>query len=192
MDHLAAVVMVAKHHLLVHLDGTVGDLSDSDTAHELVVVNGGDQHLGRCIRVPLRTGDMLDDGIQQRLHIRAGSLGIHGSHSASCGGEYKGAVDLLIGSSQVHQKLQDLVHHLIRSCLRAVDLIDADHHRQGKLHGLAQHELCLGHGALKGVHKQYHAIHHLQDTLYLAAEVRMARGVHDIDLISVIIDRCIL
>ncbi len=42
---LARVMMVHHQSLLVHADGAVLHLADTDTAHELVVVNGGHQHL---------------------------------------------------------------------------------------------------------------------------------------------------
>ncbi len=50
-----------------------------------------------------------------------------------------------------------------------------------QLQRLLQHEPGLGHAALEGVHQQQHAVHHLQYALHLAAEVGVARGVHDVD-----------
>ena len=46
---------------------------------------------------------------------------------------------------------------------------------------LLQHETCLGHGALKGVDQQNTAVGHIEHTLYLTAEVGVARGVDNID-----------
>ena len=51
-----------------------------------------------------------------------------------------------------------------------------------QLQGLAQHEAGLGHGPFEGVHQQNHAVHHLEHALHLAAKVRVARGVDDVDL----------
>ena len=45
-----------------------------------------------------------------------------------------------------------------------------------------QHEFGLGHDPLKGVHQKDGSVHHFQDPLYFTAEVRVSRGVHDIDL----------
>ena len=44
-----------------------------------------------------------------------------------------------------------------------------------------EYETRLGHGAFGGVHKQYHAVDHLQDALHFPAEIRVARRVHDVD-----------
>ena len=56
----------------------------------------------------------------------------------------------------------------------------------------AQHEPRLGHGALGGVHQQDDAVDHLQDTLDLAAEVGVARGVDNVDLGVAVADGGIL
>ena len=44
----------------------------------------------------------------------------------------------------------------------------------------------LGHGAFGGVHQQNDSIDHLEDTLYLAAEISMSRGIDDIDFYALI------
>ena len=46
---------------------------------------------------------------------------------------------------------------------------------------LAQHETGLRQWAFRRVHQQQHPVHHGQPALHLATEVRVARGVDDID-----------
>ena len=46
---------------------------------------------------------------------------------------------------------------------------------------LAQHEASLRQWAFGGVHQQQHAVDHGQPAFHLAAEVRVARGVDDVD-----------
>ena len=63
--------------------------------------------------------------------------------------------------------------------------------------GLAQHVAGLRHGALGGVHQQQHAVGHLQHPLDLAAEVGVAGGVDDVDVVVVaravgVVDRAVL
>ena len=48
------------------------------------------------------------------------------------------------------------------------------------------------HRALKRIHKQEHAVHHLQDALHLAAEVRVTRCVHNVDAAALIVDGRVL
>ena len=64
----------------------------------------------------------------------------------------------------------------------AVDLVDDDNDAVAELERLAEHEARLRHGALGCVDEQNDAVDHLQDTLDLAAEVGVARGVDDVDL----------
>ena len=52
---------------------------------------------------------------------------------------------------------------------------------------LAQHEAGLGHRAFRGVHQKEAAVHHAQDALDLAAEVRVAGGVDYVDLDSLVL-----
>ena len=61
-----------------------------------------------------------------------------------------------------------------------------------QLQGTAQHKAGLGHGTLGGVHQQDNAVDHLQNTLHLAAEVGVARGVHHVDLGVLVVDGGVL
>ena len=63
----------------------------------------------------------------------------------------------------------------------AVDLVDHHDDPVAQLKSAAQHEAGLGHGALGGVHQQDNAVDHLENALHLAAEVGVARGIHDVD-----------
>ena len=72
------------------------------------------------------------------------------------------------------------------------DLVDHHDDPVAQLQGLGQDEAGLGHGALGGVHQQDDAVDHLQNALHLAAEVGVARGVHDVDLHAVVLHGGIL
>ena len=74
----------------------------------------------------------------------------------------------------------------------AVDLIYYHDDPVAQLQGLGQHEAGLRHGALRGVHQQDDAVDHLQDALHLAAEVGVARSIHDVDLHILILDGGVL
>ena len=64
----------------------------------------------------------------------------------------------------------------------AVDLVDNDDDAMTQLQRAGKDEARLRHGALGGVDEQDDAVDHLEDTLDLAAEVGMARGIDDVDL----------
>ena len=80
----------------------------------------------------------------------------------------------------------------MNALVRAVDLVDHHDDPVTQLQGAAEHKAGLGHGALGGVHQQDHAVDHLQDALHLAAEVSMARGVHNVDLGVAVLDGGVL
>ena len=61
-----------------------------------------------------------------------------------------------------------------------------------QLQSLGEHKPGLGHGALGGVNQKNNAVDHLQDALHLAAEIGVARGVHDVDLHPVVLNGGVL
>ena len=74
----------------------------------------------------------------------------------------------------------------------AVNLVDHHDDPVTQLQSLGEHEAGLGHGALGGIHQQDNAVDHLQNTLHLAAEVGVARGVHHVDLHVLVTDGGVL
>jgi small GTP-binding protein len=99
---------------------------------------------------------------------------------------------LLLVGVKVEDQLVDLIAHLPHARVGAVDLVDHQDHRQPRLERLAQHEARLRQRALGGVHQQQHAVDHRQPALHLAAEVRVARGVDDVELDVAVLDRGVL
>ena len=91
-------------------------------------------------------------------------------------------VDLALVGVEVQEELVDLVQHLRHPGVRAVDLVDHQHHRQAGGQGLAQDEAGLRQRPLGGVHQEQHAVDHVEGPLHLAAEVGVAGRVDDVDL----------
>src|SRR5699024_7623674 len=75
LGSLVGVVVVAHHDLLVLLHGTPLDAADGDTAHELVVVNGGHQHLEGGVHIGLGGGDIVENGLKEGHQVCAGHIG---------------------------------------------------------------------------------------------------------------------
>ena len=99
---------------------------------------------------------------------------------------------MLVGGVQVQQQLQDLVHDLVDALVGPVDLVDDHDDPVAQVQGPGQDEPGLGHGALGGVHQEDDAVDHFEDALHLAAEVGVARGVHDVDLHVAVLDGGVL
>ena len=186
------VVIVAHGDLLILLQDAALHPADGDAAHELVIVDGGHQHLEGLVQVRLRGGNIAEDGVEQGLEVRARHVGGVGRDALAGGAEQHGGVQLLRGGVQVQQQLQHLVDDLMDALVGPVDLVDHHDDPVTQLQRPAEDEAGLGHGALGGVHQQDHAVDHLQDALHLAAEVGMARGVHNVDLGVAVLDGGVL
>jgi hypothetical protein len=78
---------------------------------------------------------------------------------------------------------------LADACVRAIHLVDDDQRREPQLQCLAQDEARLRHGAFRRVHQQHHPVHHAQDALDLAAEIRVSGRIDDVDLDPAPLDR---
>ncbi len=93
----AGVMEVADGDLLIDLDGAPLHTADGDTAHVVVIVDGGNQQLKRRGVVAVRGGNVVDDGLEQRGQVGAGLVGAVGSGALTAGAEHGGAVELLVG-----------------------------------------------------------------------------------------------
>ena len=171
---------VAHHHFLAYLGHAVLDAANANAAHELVVVHRGHQHLEGSLRVAFRGLDGVQQGVEQGHQVGAGHIWVQAGGTLTAAAEQDGAVQLLVGGTQVHQQVQHLVDDLFDAGIGAVDLVDGHHQAQVLLQSLLQNKTGLGHAALSGVHQQQHAVDHLQHTLHLAAKVGVARSVHDV------------
>ena len=186
LERSGTVVVVADDNFLVLAHFSALDTSDGDPADVLVVVDGGYQHLELAVGVALGSGNVLDYLIEQRLEVGAHLVGVVGGKSQSAGAENNRAVDLLLGSVQVEQKLQNLVDNFLVAGVGTVGLVNYNDDLVTQLERLLEHETGLRHGSLEGIHQQENAVYHLEDTLYLAGEIRVAGGIDDIDLNAVI------
>ena len=188
---LGQIVVVDQHNVLVHADRSVFNFADTDTSNVFVVVDGTDQKLCASFRIAGRSRDVFQNGLEQRCHILRGVVQIEYGMTQLCGCVQERTVKLLVGCVEIHQKLKHFVDDFVRACLRAVDFVDADDNGKIQLKCFFQHEFGLRHSALECVYNQNNAVYHFQNSLNLAAEVRMAWGVDDVDFRSFVVNCCI-
>ena len=181
------IVMVHQHHFLVHGNFTVVHFSNTDASHIFVIINGADQHLSTGVRITFRSGNVFQDGFKKRFHAFRCIIQIQHRMPGFGRGIQERTVQLFIGSIQIHQKFQHLIHHLGGTCLRAVDFVQTYNHMKIKFQRFFQHESGLGHSTFKSIYHQNHAVHHFQHPFHLAAEIGMPRGINDVDFCSFII-----
>ena len=83
---------------------------------------------------------------------------------------------------ELDEEVEGLVEDLLDPGVRTVDLVDDDDGPEAQLQGLLEHEPGLRQGAFRSVDEQQDAVDHPQDAFDLAAEVRVAGRVDDVDL----------
>src|ERR671914_503332 len=93
-----------------------------------------------------------------------------------------GELDLRLVGVEVEEQLVDLVDHVADPCVRPVDLVHHEHHREPRLERLAEHEASLRQRPLGGIDEQHHAVDHRQPALDLAAEVGVAGRIDQVEL----------
>ena len=174
------IVIVADLDLLILLDNAALDAAYCDAADIFVVVNARNEELEGAVEILLGCGNILEDGLEKGLEIGAGDLGGIARRALSAGAEEHGRVKLLIGRVKVHEKLKHLVNDLVDALVGAVDLVDDDDDSVTELKRARQDESRLRHRALGSVNEQDNAVDHLEDTLDLAAEVGVSRGIDDV------------
>ena len=62
-------MMVYDDCILIQLDRTIIHLTYTDTANILIIINRTDQNLCLCIRISLWCRDVIQDRLEQWLHI---------------------------------------------------------------------------------------------------------------------------
>ena len=181
------IMVVDQKDILIDADGAVLHLADTDSSHVLIIIDGADQYLCVGVRVAGRRRNVFDDGLKKRFHVRAVFAQFQHGDTGLGRSIDERAVKLFVVGVQFKEQFQDLVHHFLRTGVRAVDLIDADDDREAELQRLFQNELGLWHRTFEGVHHQDDAVHHFEDTFHLATEVGMTGSIYNVDLDAVIV-----
>ncbi len=136
--------------------------------------------------------DVLDDHVEERLDVPRGRVRIVRGEARLARGEDVGKIELFLAGALLDERVEDLVEHLVRPRVGAVDLVD--HHDRPDVAGerLAEHELRLGHRPFEGVDQHQRPVGHLESPLDLAAEIGVARRVDQVDLDFAVVDRDVL
>src|SRR5690606_22044634 len=179
-------------HRAVGLDGAAGDAADAGHAEEAVVIQLGNLHLERAVEVDDRSRHVVDDGLEQGVHVVVHLLVIHAGDAVQGRGVDDREVQLLVGGTEVVEQVEDLVDDPVRTRARTVDLVDHDDRTQAGLERLLGHETGLRHRAVLGVDYQQHGVDHAHHTFHFTAEVGVSGGVDDVDVVVAPLQRRVL
>lgn len=102
----------------------------------------------------------------------------------------------MIFTFQVAEHFENLIDNLTCSCWGSINLndylnfylVDNDYWLDVSLQSLSKDEFCLGHRAFSSTDNQANTIDHTHDTLDLTPEIMMARGIDNVDLVSIVTD----
>jgi hypothetical protein len=89
---------------------------------------------------------------------------------------------LFVGCTEFVEQVKSGVHHFVWVCTRLVHFVHHDDGLQAQGQSFLGHETSLRHGAFLRIDQQHNAVHHRQGTFHFATEVRVTRGVNDIDV----------
>ena len=207
-----STVFLANRNLLGLLQSTSGDAADSQSADVIVVRQRANLQLQRLFSLVRERIHVVDDGLQQRFDVQiavtlralfdlAGTfaddhfirIGRLSHRDALSGNSVKNwEVQLIVVSFQIHEQLVYFVHNFVDSRVLLVDFVDEQNRVQSLLQRLVQHETGLRHRTFAGVYQKDNGIYGFHDTFYLGAEVRVSRGVHDVDFVILVHDGTVL
>ena len=108
-------MMVYNNYILVDRNRSVIDFSNTDTANVFIVIDGADQHLCTCIRIPFRCRNVIQNRFEQWHHIFARLIYGKRSGSGFCGSIYDRAVKLGFIRIQINEKFKYFINNLSRS-----------------------------------------------------------------------------
>ena len=174
--------------LLVRLHFTALDAADADDANVVVVVQLGDLHLQRAIKVNVRRRYAIDDGLIQRSHVFSHIFVIQTRDTVQRRSVNDREVQLFVGSVEVNEQVEYLIDNPVRTCARTVNFVDNNNWLQAMSKGFFGHEARLRHRTIHCINDQQNGINHGHDTFNFTTEVGVPRGINDVDTVVIPFD----
>mmetsp|Transcript_62670 Transcript_62670/g.176697 ORF Transcript_62670/g.176697 Transcript_62670/m.176697 type:complete len:227 (-) Transcript_62670:130-810(-) len=116
------------------------------------------------------------------MHVLALEVEFLAGPAVPARGIDRGVVQLIVRCAEVDHEVEHLVLDPVHAGAVAITFVDHNEGLDAAGKRFHQHELGLGHGALRGVNKEAHTVHDRHHTLHLAAKVSVTGGVHDVEL----------
>ena len=169
--------------------------SNTNAAQVVGVIDGDALHSKRSVNINVWSWQAVDNHVKKREHVVVVIIWIKASvtiNARSKDDMLHGELKLLISCAEVHHQIKRIVDNSLWTSAVAVNLVDNHHDRKTCVDSVAQNKASLWHRTLGCVNQQKRTVSHLQNTLYLAAEVSVARGVNNVDFDALVLNRDVL
>ena len=91
-------------------------------------------------------------------------------------------------ATQIDEQHQRFFDNGVAASIRTINFVDDDDRFDTGLEGLRKHEPRLRHWTFCGIHQHKGAVSHSHNAFHLASEVRVARGVDQVDFDPFVFD----
>ena len=188
----SAVTQMEADEIVADFHFAADDASVGETTEVFAIVQIRHDELEERLGADFWRRDFVHHGLVERLHGAALVLHVELRKAilGTCIDDRE--IELLVIGVEFEEELEDLIQHLVRVGVFAVNFVNDDDWFRTVLERLLQNELRLCLRAVVRVHHEEHAINHLHDALHLATEVGMSGRVHDVDVVAVPAERGVL
>ena len=195
LAHSAGAIVFDNKNLVTSMNGARIHTTNTNATQVIGVVNGDALHSKRTIDINIWGWKAVDNHVEKREHVVIVIIWIKASVAVNARSKddvLHGELKLLIGCAKVHHKVKRIVDNSLWTSAVAVNLVNNHHDRKTCINGVTQNKARLWHRTLSCIDQQKRTVSHLQNTLYLAAEVGVARGINNVNLDALVLNRDIL
>ncbi|EJX06427.1 hypothetical protein EVA_05464 [gut metagenome] len=197
LDALGRIVRtVHDGHIHIRTQAAAVNTADTDLTDIARIVERADLQHQRTVRVIITDRHIFDHRIKNGTHIADLPEFFHVIGHPGKAVQRRSVnhreVQLIFRGAQLIEEVEGLVDHPVRTSSRTVDLIDDDNRLQASSQSLTGYEAGLRHRAFNRVNQQQNAVHHREDTFNFTAEVRVPRGVNDINVAAFVFNGTVL
>ena len=189
---LCLMVAADENDILIRLCGTADDTANSDAPDKRIGFQRRNHHLKRCFWVAVRARNLLNNRLHQRCEIFIVIFHAVLRNTIACRRIDNGKIELIVIGFKLHEEFENFIIDIINTLIWFVDLVDDNNRLQALLECLAKNILRLRHRPFKGIDEKKNAVNHVQNTLDLAAKIRVTWCINDVDFRIVVHDRGVL
>mmetsp|Transcript_5914 Transcript_5914/g.16562 ORF Transcript_5914/g.16562 Transcript_5914/m.16562 type:complete len:439 (+) Transcript_5914:770-2086(+) len=165
---------------------------DRNPSFVLIIIQRAHLHARRARHIHLGRWHLPHDGLEQRLQIPCQVTRLVPGNATHTRRIHHRKITLLIASLQLAEQIEHRVDDVVRPCSWTVNLVHHDDHLFVQRQRLPQHKARLRHRTLDRIHQQQHAVRHVQHALHLPSEIRVPRGINDVNLLVLVRDGRVL